>query len=227
MKNLQEFNINSVSAMGEISFDEAGYEQLSSVLREHQENRRRRNIDKLGFYEIDGVRHHVGLELEIVGRTKPKNARFMLGAHTFPASERLRASTRDSQARQLSEIEAILSDLGGLNLTSRLHSHVSWSFQPDSKKTIIELPMITIQNPSLPFTEISGIRFRKVTDEGMTTVTIDLMRDRSLLVTLVSPLLGITISANMIDYMVKQSTQIIDEFIFDKDIPFEDRGNDL
>ena len=220
MKNLQEFNISSVSAIGEISFNEAGYEQLSQVLREYRGNRRRLSIDKLGFYEVDGVRHHVELELETVGRTNPRSARFMLGAHAFPPSERIRPSTRNKQMQQFSEVEEILSDIGKLDLNSQLHSNVDWRFRPDSKKPIIDLPMITIQNPRLPFTEISGVRFRKVADEGMTTVTIDLMRDRSLLVTLVSPLPGITISVNMIDYMVQQSTQAIGEFIFDKDIPF-------
>ena len=227
MKNLQEFSISSVSAMGEISFDEAGYERLSNVLRNFRGNRRQGNIDKLGLYEVDGVRHHVGLDIEIVSRAKPRSARFMLAVHAFPTSERIRPSTRNKQMQQFSEIEEILSDIGKLDLNSQLHSHVDWRFRPDSKKPIIDLPMLSIQSPSFPFSEISGLRFRKITEGDLTTVTIDLMRDRSIFVTLVSPLTSRAISANMIDDIVQQSTQTIGDFVFDIDIPLGNGEEEL
>ncbi len=227
MKNLQGLNIRSVSATGEILLDEAGHRRLSEALREYKHNRRRGSLERDAFYEVDAVRHLVALEVELDNGNRPGIAGFTLDAYPSPTRSRPRASTRERQARQLSEIEAILSDIGGLNLDSRLHAHVAWRFQPDSKKTIIDLPMITIQNSNLPFTEISGVRFRKVTEEDVTTVTIDLMRDRSLLVTLVSPLPGVTISVDMMDHVVQQSARIIGDFVFDIDIQFEDRRDDL
>lgn len=226
MNNLQELNISSVSVIGEISFGESGYGQLSNVLREYQGNRRRPRIDKLGFYEVDGIRHHVGLDIEFVGRATPMFARFMLGVHTFPPSERLGPSTRNKQMQHFSQIEEILSAIGELNLDCRFHSHIDWIFPPGSKKPIIDLPMISIQNSSFPFSDISGIRFRKMTDQGSTTITLDLMSDGSLFATLVSPLLAMAISEKMIDDIVQVGTSAIGDFVFDIDIPLENGGDD-
>ena len=73
----------------------------------------------------------------------------------------------------------------------------------------------------MPFTEISGVRLRKVTGESSTTVTIDLRPDRSLVVALVFPLTGATISERIIDYSAQRGTEIISDFIFDAGDPLE------
>ena len=221
MQNLRDVNIRSVAVIGEFSADESGYKELSDVLGGHQENWPRRRIDKLGFYEVDGVRHHIDLDLEASPKLNPDVAVLRLEAHPFSTSERLSASTRRKQELHFHEIQAILSDIEALNLSGRLHSHIVWLFQPGSKKPIIGLPMMTIQNPNIPFTEISGISLRKVTGESRTTVTIDLRRDRSLVVALMTPLIGATISQEIIDYTAQQGTKIISDFILDIGTPLE------
>ena len=223
MDNLQELNIRSVSVDGGISLDEGGYERLSSVLSKHQDNWPRRRIDKLGLYEVDGIRHHLLLDIEIIRRVNPEVALFALEAHPFSRGERLRASTRARQELQFSEIQAILSNLGDIELRSQLHSHLGWDFPPDAKKPIIGLPLMTVQNDVMPFTEISGIRLKKITAEGLTTVTIDLRVDRSLAVTSAFPLPGAAISEKIIDDTAKLGTQVIGNFVFDADDSLESR----
>ncbi len=219
MQNLLDLDIRSVVVGGEISLDELGYKELSDVLGRHQENWPRR-IDKLGFYEADGVRHHVGLDLEIRRRINPDVALLRLEAYPLSTRERLSASTRRKQELQFSEIQAILADLEALNPSSRLYSHVVWLFLPETKKPIIDLPMMTIRNPSLPFTEISGIRFRKETGENLTTtVTIDLNRDRSLVVAITFPLPETKISKMIINYTAQRGSEIIGDFILEVDSP--------
>ena len=223
MENLRNLNINSVSIIGGISPDALSYERLSEVLRRYQEKWPRRPIDKLGFYEVDEVRHHVGLEIEVDRVRNANIALFTLEAHPFPTSERLRSSTRRRQEHQLSEIQEILAELEEFSLDSRLHSHVGCIFQPDSKKPIINLPMMTIQNPDVPFTEISGVRLRRETDAGLTTVTMDLRGDRSLVVGLTFPLSGLSICENIIAHTARTATTILGDFVLDVGIPFDQK----
>ncbi len=223
MENLEKLNIDSVALVGSIFLNRGDHARLSTVLSKHQDNWPRRRIDKLGFYEVDGVRHHIGLEIEMGRGANPDIARFTLEAHPFSKSERLRSTTRKSQEQKFDEIQAILSDLGELNLPSSVHSHITWMFPPDSMKSIIELPMMTVQNPSIPFTEISGIRLRKRASEGSTRVTIDLRDNRSLTVTLVFPLPDAKISDGMMDYTTHRGSQIIGDFVFGLEAPLEDR----
>ena len=209
----------SIAAIGELSLDGQAYDQLSNLIRDRQGARRRRSINKLGIHEIDGTRYHVGLQMTIATDPKRRTARFVLDAHHLSTSERITASARNRQMRQFAEIQEILSDLEQLHLNSQLHSHVDWAFQPASKKPIIALPLVTVHSPTVPFTEISGIRLRKVTSEGTITVTLDLARDRSLLVTLVFPLTGATISNDMIDHIALRADSTIEDYVLDSGEP--------
>ena len=184
MENLEESQINSVSIIGRIPLGNDRNGDCERVLSKHQSSWPRRSIDKLGLYEIDGIRHHLGLDRG----SSPRAASFSLEAHHFSSSERLRSPTRNRQIQQFSEISAILSDLEEYRTVGRLHSHVAWMFPPDSRRTIISLPMITIHGDSAPFTEIVGIRLNKVTEEGNISITMDLRSDRSLFVTVIFPL---------------------------------------
>ena len=219
MENLHNLGINSVSVVSSIAPHDGDQGQLSEMLGKHQVNWPRRSIDKLGFYEVDGIRHHMGLDIEPYPKAKPDMVLVTIEAHSFSEWEPLRSPTRRKQERQFDEIQAILSDIGGLDLRSQAHSHMTWIFQPDSMKPIIGLPMMTIQNPSIPFTEISGVRLRKRTSEGLTTVTIDLREDSYLIVTLAFHLTGIKISESILDYATKKGNQIIPDFVSKSGIP--------
>ena len=223
MENLERLNIAVVSIVGRISLDDGGYDQLYSALSKHQGNWPRRNISKLGLYEVDGVRHHLSLDIETDRRTNPDIAIFTLEAPSFSRNERLRSSTRQRQLQQFSEIQAILSDLESSNVDGRLHSHILWSFPPDAKRPIINLPLMTVQSPGIPFSEITGIRLNRVTGEGTATVTMDLRSDRSLIVTLVLPPVQTRFSEKMLDFSVQRGTQIVDDFVFDVEDSVESR----
>ena len=183
---------------------------MSDVLSKHQDNWPRRRIDKLGFYEVDGVRHHIGLEIETHG---PDLVILALEAHAFSRNEQLRASTRRRQERKFDEIQSILSELGRLELHSQVYSHMAWTFEADSMKPIIALPMMTIQNPSIPFMEISGVRMKRRTGDGLSTVTLDLREDRSLTVTMMYPVPGLQISEEVMSQTIQMGSRTIGDFV--------------
>ena len=219
MDNLQELNINSISIGGRISLEDGVEDQLSTVLTKHQSSWPRRSIDKLGLYEVDGIRHHLGLDIEIIREAAPSVAIISLEAHSFSSRERLRASARNRQMKQFSEIKDILFDLEATRIIGRFHPHIVWVFSPDSKKPIVSLPLMTMQGRDAPFTEISGVRLNRATDDGNVSVTMDLTNDRSLFVTLVLPPARTTVSENMIGSAVQRGSQMIKEFILDTEIP--------
>ncbi len=215
MKNLRELNIRGALVAGEISLAEAGCERLSDVLSGYQKGWPRRSIDKLGLYEVNGVRHHISLEVEPRRKKNPDSARFTLESHTFPSSATLRSATRIKGERQFSEIQAMLSEFKECALSRPLHSHIVWMFPPDVKRPIIGLPMMTIQGPNAPFAEITGVRLRKEGDAGSTVVTMDLGPDRSLAVSLRFSLSEARISEQLMDYTVQRGVRIIGDFVLD------------
>ena len=222
MENLQELNISSASVVGRITFDDGDAEELSRVLSNHQNNWPRRSVDKLGLYEADGVRHHLGLDIETIRGADPDIVALTMEAHSFSRDERISASVRRRQQQQFSEIGTILSDLESSKISGRFHSHIAWSFPPGTKKPIINLPMMTIQGPGIPFTELVGVRLIKATEEGDISVTMDLRGNRSLLVTVIFPPVLTTISLGMLDNAVQRGNQLLRDFVLEEGGPFEE-----
>ena len=211
---------------GRIPFEGGEGEELSAVLGRHQDNWPRRGIDKLGLYEVDGIRHHLGLDIEMArgDRGKSESAIFSLEAHSFSGNERMRTQTRNKQIREFTEIQSILSDLAISGISGRIHCHLAWNFPPDSIKPIVALPMMTFQSVNVPFTEIVGVRMTRPSDEGLTSVTIDLRPDRSTFVILVLPPVRANISDDLLNSTVRNGSLVIQEFIFKPDDFTRDEG---
>ena len=222
MRNFEIFDIISVAAIGTIDLAKGRDGNLHNVLIKHEIGWPGTAIDKLGFYEIDGSRYHVGLDIEVDSDRNPNEASFVLEAHSFHRGENFDSSTRADQERQFEEIEAILSDLLEQGVASNIHTHVSWRFPPGTKRSIINLPLMTVQSDFLPFTEISGIRLKKRTSEGLTAVIIDLQEDRSLAVRLMLPATPTEISSELIGAVVQQGRRVVGDFILDPIIADED-----
>ena len=224
MLNLRELNITAASINGRLRLETGAYDDLVDVLGRYESRWPRRLLDKTGLYEVDEAQHHTGLEIERYGRAEPEVVLFMLGAHPFRRNERFRAPTREKQTREFAEIQMLLDDLAGLSMRGELTGHIGWLFPPETKKPIVGLPLITIQSPSVPFAEISGIRLKKRTPEGLTTVIIDLREDRSLATTLAFPLAEPVFSAHMLDDMVVKGTTIIEDFVLGSGTDTEQEG---
>ena len=214
MINLESLDIVSVAAIGYIDLAEGRDEHLHNLLVKHETGWPDTAIDKLGFREIEGVRHHVGLDIEI-DKDRSDEASFVLEAHSFHTGEHLDPPVRALQEKQFEEIEEILSDLLELGAASRIHCHVAWRFASGTKRSIIGLPMLTVQNAALPFTEISGVRLKKRTTEGLTNVIIDLQEDRSLAVRLTLPATQTQITGDIIESVAQRGTRVIGDFILD------------
>ena len=225
MENLRALNINAVSLHGRLPTDGGNHERLFDVLSKYETRWPRRAIDKTGLYEVEKVQHHTGLEFELNRRSEPEVISFTLGAHPFRANEKFRQPTRERQYRQFDEIQSILADLAVSSLTINLTARIAWRFPPESKKPIVSLPLITIQSPNVPFTEISGIRFKRRTTEGLTTVIIDLAENRSLVTTLAFPLPESGFSTSMVDDAVLRGTTIIGEFVLGSGLDAEDEDS--
>ena len=215
MLNLESLNIVSVAAIGAIDLEEGRDQSLNNILIKHQTGWPDSAIDKLGFSEIDGVRHHVGLDVEIDSERNPDEASFLLEVHSFHSGEHFDPNTRAAQEKQFEEIEAILSDLADLESHTFIHSHVAWRFPPNTRRSIINLPLMTMQSAALPFTEVSGIRLKKRTDQGLTAVIIDLQEDRSLAVRLMLPATPMQISEEIIETIAQLGMRVIEDFILD------------
>jgi hypothetical protein len=219
VEQLHGLSFRGVQVTGAIDLiSKDAHERLARVLGTYQSAWPRRSIDKLGLHVADGYRQHVSLEIEFKRRRDPGGALFEFESHTFSPKEELTPSTRRRQQQTFEDIKDILAQLAGFQLKESLHCHIVWIFKPDSKKPIIALPMMTMQNLNTPFSEISGVRFRDRGKMGVTSVIVDMSPDRSLTVSAVMHLEGLQISVNLLDCVVGRAHRVLDDYIMDVDV---------
>ena len=71
--------------------------------------------------------------------------------------------------------------LGKLDWEDTFHCVTEWEFEANTFRPIIQLPLIVLSDPGLPFSEISGVRLKKkVQQELDETVTLDLQSSGAL-----------------------------------------------
>ena len=219
MENLQNHDIRSISITSILRLDEE--QRLYDVFMRHQDGWPETAIDKLGFYEVEGVRHHLGLDIAKLDGPDTDSVLFELEAHVFSQEERIEQSTRLRQEKEYEEVQAILVDLKDSKTRGLAHFHVEWRFPPDSRVPIIQLPMMTLHSPTAPFSEISGVRIKKRTDEGTMDVIMDLLEDKFLVVRIGLPLRLTEIADTLLSHTIQAVSQVLDEFVFEEDLEYE------
>ena len=222
MENLQDHDIRSIGITSVLRLDEE--QRLNNVFTRHQDGWPEMAIDKLGFYEVEGVRHHLGLDIAKLNGPDTGSVLFELEAHVFSQEEHIEQSTRIRQEKEYEEVQAILLDLKDNGARGPAHFHAEWRFPPDSREPIIQLPMMTIHSPTAPFSEISGVRIKKRTDEGTTDVIMDLLEDRFLNVRIELPLRLTEIADTLLSDTIQAVSQVLDEFAFSEEL--EHRGQE-
>ena len=176
MEDLESYNIRTVGVAGFLHLDEE--QRLHNILEKHQDGWPNTPIDKLGFYEVGDARHHLGLDIGMMGETK--RVLFEMEAHVFLREEGYESDIRLDQERQYDDIQSILEDLKEIQARGNVSALITWIFPPDSKTPIISLPMLTVQGPNLPFSEISGVHLKRETSEGTVHIIMDLRDDHAL-----------------------------------------------
>lgn len=214
MNNLQSSNIASVAFTGILPDDHGESESLKGILVRHQNGWPRRDIDKLGFYEVDGVNHHLGLDIERERRRDAARVVFTLESHPFSNNEKTRVATRRRQESEFAQIQQLLADFEASEIEARGRFHIHWRFPPDSRTPLVSLPALTIRNSEGLLTEVSGIRFKIQREGGDQNVTVDLAEDTSLVVVWHSHPQTKRLSPHILAEAIGVGNRLVDSLVF-------------
>ena len=219
MKNLQALNITLASLRGRLHLDEPSHDQLNNALRRYQPDWPDWPITRTDFRHVDNIEHRVALAIEtrreIRRGIRSETVLLALSARPSRTDGQLTLDISGEETNESDQIQHIIEDLRALEIRTRLRARIDWIFPPDTKKAIIGLPLMTFQGPNIPLTEVSGVRLRSRTSDGLTTTTIDLREDRSIVTTLTFPWSGSYASNEMLDDAVAQGTDLMGRFLMD------------
>lgn len=209
--DLEKLFIDSVLLVGHIHIHESDEQKLSNILVRYQKGWPQRPIHMLGLYTEGRMRNHVVLQLSSRKRERTR-IQFELEAHKVPMKERMRKTTRQRQEDELKDIDRILNTMSNIEVETKLHLHINWEFPPDSRKAIISLPLLSMSNPELPFSEIVGVRLKKAVEDEYSSTILELGPDRSLHCMTEFPF-NEKISSDVIERVVKQGTKLLSSLV--------------
>ena len=220
MKNLQALNITSVGIRGRFSLDDVQRGKLDVVLKKHEADWPELAVRRTSYYHVEEIGHRFTLNIGLLHVTRPDAIpppRVLFSLNTTPTGEWLQQELPGLETHESDGVLELLGDLGASGLTVRLRAQINWAFPPETKRAVISLPMMTIQGPGIPLTEVSGIRLRNRTSEGLTTATIDLREDRFIITNIAFPWPNPHLSRDMLDDAVEKGTEIMNRFLLDSD----------
>ena len=154
-------------------------ERIGQGLAEHEKRWPKRPIDLLGASEHEGnvLTHHLTISLEERDDQKHLDVDMEIIQH-FGGSIRTRRASR--LTRDFDAIQRILALIGTIDQESHLHCQIRWAFPKDRFETLVRLPLMRFDVPSIPFVQVSGVRLTTSSDDD---VILDLLDDESIDVT--------------------------------------------
>ena len=215
MRNLQSLNITRATLQGSFRIDDLEWAELNAVLVKHEPGWPSHALRKTGYYEVEGVRHRLTLMVGIRHGIRYDFVTLSLSASPIPRPQRALPGLGESDSPTLDDIQAIIQGLTPWVI--RLRAQVDAVFPPGAKRALIGLPLMTFQVPDIPLTEVSGIRMRSRSTEGLTTATIDLREDNSIATTLAFPWTSPLVEGDMLDSAVDYAADILSKFLLDLD----------
>ena len=215
MRNLQSFNITRATLQGRFRLDDSELGELTAVLIEHEPGWPAQALRKTGYYEVEGVRHRLTLMVAMRHGVQDDFVTFSLNANPIPQPQRSLSGFGGSDPPTLDDIQAIIQGLSPWII--HLRAQVDAVFPSGAKRALIGLPLMTFQGPGIPLTEVSGIRMRSRSSEGLTTATIDLREDNSIATTLAFPWHSPHVAGDMLDNAVDHGADILGKFLLDLD----------
>ncbi len=179
MFDLEKYHATTLIVSGSIRVEDIALVQELAVQYEPKWPKRATNL--YGLQIVDGHFLHptVYLGLERLPH-RQQTLRFLHNVH--PVSKELLGSRkrRMQDEANLDRVFSLLDGIGQLKLEFRLTGSMEFTYEPDSAKTLVSLPMMSSGDPSSPFSALVGVRFVKYDGRGDQSITLDLMKDRSL-----------------------------------------------
>ncbi|GEM_PF-6754696 len=210
---LSKLFIDSVSLTGAVTLDKWTEGQLRDFISQYQRNWPSRSFDRDGLYVGNGSEQHVSFELGRLRKRSPTTT-FILVGHVMSAEDRTRKATRQRMERDFAVIEKVLDVMREFRVELDAHAHVNWTFPPDTRKPVINLPLLATEDPNSPYSEIVGIRLRKVVDAKEHSVILDLQTDRTLIVSIRFPYTGV-VARDLIDTIVNLGNSWASKYVFE------------
>ena len=215
MRNLQSHNITRASLQGRLSLDAPELGELNDVLVKHEPEWPARAIRKTGYYEVERVRHRLALMVATRHGLHQDLVTISLTANPIRQTQQLLWGFDGPDSTTIDDIQAIVRGLSPWFI--RLRARIEAVFPPGAKRALIGLPMMTFQGPGIPLTEVSGIRMRSRSNDGLTTATIDLREDNSIATALAYPWPSPNVAGDMLDEVVDYGSDVLSKFLLDSE----------
>ena len=212
MIDLSGTNITGLQLMCQIRLDVG--ELLSERLAGFDGRWPRRPIDLLGIWKKGDARTHVGLVITNRNRGEESIATVKLDIHPIYGNEYIHPRRQRSQIKIMDTIENIIGEFQNVSSVQGMHSHVRWVFRDERVRTIVNLPMMSMEGPDQPFNEISGVRLRIRHEEGTSTsVILEKMMNGSVVATLQFPF-SANLSMDTIVNCIAMAERTIEKYVF-------------
>ena len=211
--DFQELHIQSLHILAFLGCNPGQEEAITEKIRTYRKTWPKRPFGRLGLHEADGSARHVELSITRHARSS-RRIHVSLEIHPVLNDKMPRSRQRQKQIAEFDEISDVLSHIASLDVRTRCHAHIKWEFDPAKHESIIKLPMLSTGGGKLPFDCISGVRFRRRSENGDMSIIVDANQGGELGVVAHIPLAG-QISLGLVDELSHSASEIIGEFIFD------------
>lgn len=209
--DLEALHIVSVAILGSITCDPEQEQALSEKIRVYRKGWPRHPLTRLGLDIRDGFTRHVDFSI-----TRPPRRsgllRVRLQVHQL-TNENTSRRSRDKRILEFHELSDVMDHIEGMDIKVRCHAHVNWAYEPGSHEAIMKLPMLSTSGDILPFESITGVRFKKPSEDGDISIVIDTTREGGIVATAQIPLSD-GLSLSLIDEVIVMSSELIEDFVF-------------
>ena len=211
-------NLEHVSIFASFDVSEDLYQALSTSLTEYRDRRRDLHLNVVGQAESGGSAFTS--RLWMASHRTPEAmyhniVDLSLNRHPIRAVTARRRRTLESKAQT---IPKILAAVGELPIEFASQCTMLWGFRNESVSAIIQLPLLRVNIPGIPFREISGVRFTPADDSLNWDVIMDLTGGNILHLTHSFPISG-RLSPDILESVVEEGRVVKDAFINELEAP--------
>ncbi len=184
---------------------------LKRHLQEYQKQWPRRGFRRTGHYTRSTGEWIVHLTV-VRQRSSARDIRVRLEVHPAEDGSLGDLEVREIEGQETKELQDVLRFIVNLNTEISCHVHVDWEFEPGSRDCVIKLPMLVTAGGKLPFTSISGVRFRKATEDDVGSIIVDSDSEGGMHVTAIFSL-ATAPSLDAVDRAISRGTALLEDLV--------------
>ncbi len=175
--NLRSQWIDEISVQGILELPSEKHDAFLRITEAHRDKRRTK-IPRVQLYSIymeDDTPHLLTLSLFLA---VPDSFLATIGYSVGPPGAPpgvLLLDDGSMKNQPIGVIDGLLNELDSLALRGEFHCTIDWEFAESLVRPVVQLPLISFFDKRLPFSDISGVRLRKLDDDQVVeTAVLDL-----------------------------------------------------